>query len=52
VPFYAFHADVRRILYTTDEIDKQLSADCGNLPLRGRPCGEERGIDWKSRQAA
>jgi hypothetical protein len=37
---------------STDEIDKQLSADCGNLPLRGRPCGEERGIDWKSRQAA
>jgi putative transposase len=37
---------------TTDEIDKRLSADCGNLFLRGRPRGEERGIDCKPRQAA
>ncbi|NBJ13851.1 hypothetical protein GR304_23630 [Microvirga sp. SYSU G3D207] len=39
-------------LRTTDEIDKHLSADCGNLSLRGRPRGEERGIDWKLRRAA
>jgi putative transposase len=50
--FYDWPAEHWIHLRTTDEIDKQLSADCGNLPLRGRPCGEERGIDWKSRQAA
>ncbi len=27
VPFYAFPSDVRRILYTTDEIDKRLVVD-------------------------
>ncbi len=52
IPFFAFPDEVRRVISTTDEIDKRLSADCGNLFLRGRPRGEERGIDCKPRQAA
>jgi putative transposase len=52
IPFFAFPADVRRIIYTTDEMDKRLMR-CGAI-LRGRerPRGEERGIGWKPRQAA
>ncbi|MEX0409806.1 transposase [Aquibium sp. LZ166] len=44
VPFYAFPFDVRRILYTTDEIDKRF--------MRGRPRGEARCIGCKRRRAA
>src|SRR5215203_7040485 len=53
VPFYAFHADVRRILYTTDEMDKWfVEPRRALLPWRGRPRSEERGTGWKLRQAA
>ena len=53
VPFYAFHADVRRILYTTDEMDNWfVEPRRALLPWRGRPRGEERGTGWNLRQAA
>ena len=33
IPFYAFHFDVRRILYTTDEMDKHLQGRRGIFGL-------------------
>jgi putative transposase len=45
IPFYAFPAEVRRILYTTDDIDKQ-SVDFPAIIVRhGRPRDEERRRD-------
>jgi len=52
VPFFAFPDAVRRIIYTTDKIDKPSTSDCDNLPVRGRPRGEARCIGCKRRQAA
>lgn len=52
VPFFAFPESVRRIIYTTDEIDKRFSPDCGILFMRGRPRGEARCIGCKRRRAA
>ncbi len=42
VPFYAFPADVRRILYTTDDIDKRFLRSCAIVSMHGRPRGKER----------
>ncbi|MGY3333523.1 transposase-like protein [Mesorhizobium sp. USDA 4775] len=42
VPFFAFPDDVRRIIYTTDEIDKRFLSDRDIISLRGRPRGEAR----------
>ena len=47
VPFYAFAVEVRRIVYTTDEMDKRVRGRRGTLPMRGRPRGEERRVGWK-----
>lgn len=52
IPFFAFPDEVRRIVYTTDKIDKPPAAGCDNLARRGRPRGEARCIGWKRRQAA
>jgi putative transposase len=52
VPFYAFHPDVRRLVYTTDEIDKRFLRRRGILDPRGRPRGEARRVGCKRRQAA
>jgi putative transposase len=52
IPFFAFPDEVRRIVYTTDEIDKPSASECGDLARRGRPRGEARCIGWKRRQAA
>jgi putative transposase len=40
IPFYAFPAEVRRIVYTTDVIDKQIFGRRGIPAGRGRPRGE------------
>src|SRR4051812_15769889 len=40
IPFYAFPDEVRRILYTTDEIDKRNLGFSGILSPRRRPRGE------------
>jgi putative transposase len=42
VPFFAFPESVRRIIYTTDEIDKRVLRGRGILRQRGRPRGEAR----------
>ena len=52
VPFYAFHSDVRRLIYTTDEIDKRFPSSRAIFLARGRPRGEDRRLGWKRRQAA
>ena len=52
IPFFAFPEAVRRIVYTTDEIDKRKLASCGILEVRRRPRGEARRIGCKRRQAA
>jgi putative transposase len=52
IPFFAFPEAVRRIIYTTDEMDKPFVSRCASFRLRGRPRGEERGVGWKLRQAA
>ena len=52
IPFFAFPEAVRRIIYTTDEMDKPFVSRRAIFRLRGRPRGEERGVGWKLRQAA
>jgi putative transposase len=52
IPFYAFHPDVRRLIYTTDEIDKRFLSSRAIFLARGRPRGEDRRLGWKRRQAA
>lgn len=52
IPFFAFPEAVRRIVYTTDEMDKRFVGSCAILSWRGRPRGEERRIGCKRRQAA
>ena len=44
IPFFAFPGDVRRIIYTTDEIDKRPAQVRVTVYGRERPRGEERGI--------
>jgi putative transposase len=52
IPFFAFPVAVRRIIYTTDEIDKRFVSSRAIFFWRGRPRGEERSLGWKLRQAA
>ena len=52
IPFFAFPDAVRRIIYTTDEIDKRFLRSRTIFSLRGRPRGEERSLGWKLRQVA
>src|SRR5208337_695394 len=52
IPFYAFPDEVRRIIYTTDEMDKRFVSSRVIFFWRGRPRGEERSLGWKLRQAA
>ena len=51
IPFYAFPAEVRRILYTMDEMDKRFLLSARVL-RRERPRGEERSTGCKLRGAA
>ena len=44
IPFFAFPDEVRRIVYTTDEIDKQFLSGRDIILLRGRPRGGARCI--------
>ena len=50
VPFFAFAPAVRKIIYTTDEIDKRFCVRRGIFSWRGRPRGEARRDGWKRRQ--
>jgi putative transposase len=52
IPFFAFPEEVRRIVYTTDEMDKTRAAKSAIGNLRGRLRGEERNSGCKFRQAA
>ena len=52
IPFFAFPEAVRRIIYTTDEIDKRFLSSRAMFSTRGRPRGEDRRLGWKRRQAA
>ena len=52
IPFFAFPVAVRRIIYTTDEIDKRFLSSRAIFLARGRPRGEDRRLGWKRRQAA
>ena len=49
---FAFHPDVRRLIYTTNEIDKRFLWPRVIFSPRGRPRGEDRRLGWKRRQAA
>ena len=44
ISFFAFPHEVRRIVYTTDVIDKQICGRRGTLVVRGRPRGEARRV--------
>jgi putative transposase len=52
IPFFAFPDEVRRIISTTDEMDKRFCRRPATFLRRGRPRGEERGVGWKPRRAA
>jgi putative transposase len=52
IPFFAFPEAVRRIIYTTDEIDKHFLVSRAIFSWRGRPRGEEWRFGWKRRPAA
>ena len=52
VPFYAFHPDVRRLVYTTDEIDKRNLHWRVIYDARERPRDEARRVGCKRRQAS
>src|SRR5664279_1544126 len=52
IPFFAFPREVRRILYTTDEIDKQFLRQRAIYGERERPRGEARRVGCKRRQAS
>jgi putative transposase len=45
IPFYAFPKDVRRLIYTTDDIDKQNVNFPAIIAKHGRPRDEERRRD-------
>ena len=51
IPFFAFPEAVRRIVYTTDEIDKRVLDPGGMVLSRGRPRGEARRVGCKRRRA-
>jgi hypothetical protein len=53
VPMFAFPPAIRKMIYTTDEMDKGLvggSVLC--CRAHGRPRGEERARNWEARRAA
>jgi putative transposase len=52
IPFFAFPIAVRRIIYTTDEIDKQFLRQRAIYGERERPRGEARRVGCKRRQAS
>jgi putative transposase len=52
IPFFAFPEAVRRIVYTTDEIDKRILRERAIFGSRERPRGEERRVGCKRRQAS
>jgi putative transposase len=52
IPFFAFPVAVRRIIYTTDEIDKRFLKARAIFLSRGRPRAEERHAGWKRRRVA
>ena len=52
IPFFAFPEAVRRIVYTTDGIDKTFLPGLVTLPSCGRPRGEAWRVGWKRRRAA
>jgi putative transposase len=49
IPFFAFPGEVRRIIYTTDEIDKPVFACRDIFFQHGRPRGEEPGTRMQAR---
>lgn len=52
IPFLDDPPELRRLICTTDEIDKREFAACGMLEVRRRPRGEARRIGCKRRRAA
>ena len=52
VPFFAYPPQIRKMIYTTDEIDKRFGVWRGIFFWRGRPRGEARRVGWKRRRAA
>jgi putative transposase len=52
IPFFAFAPAVRKIIYTTDEIDKQNLRRRAICLARERPRDEARRIGCKRRQAS
>ena len=52
IPFFAFGPEIRRVIYTTDVMDKWNLEFSAILRLRGRPRGEERRIGCERRRAA
>jgi putative transposase len=52
IPFFAFPEAVRRILYTTDEIDERFLCPRALCRVRERPRGEARRVGCKRRQAS
>ena len=51
IPFFAFAPDVRKIIHTTDEIDKRNLHWRVIVRTRERPRGEARRVGCKRRQA-
>lgn len=52
IPLFAFPPAIRKMIYTTDEIDKPDVARCAIELARGRPRGEEWGAGCEFRPAA
>ena len=52
IPFFAFAPAVRKIIYTTDEIDKRFLRQRAIFRSRERPRDEARRIGCKRRQAS
>jgi putative transposase len=52
IPFFAFAPAVRKIVYTTDEIDKLFLRRCAIFRMRERPRDEARRVGCKRRQAS
>ena len=48
IPFYAFPAEVRRIIYTTDEIDKTFVRPIGYPPLARVTAWQRAGLGGAS----
>jgi len=51
-PFFAYPESVRRIIYTTDEIDKRILRRRANFGSRERPRDKARHVGCKRRQAS